>query len=192
MGERTGRERPRYTGSFLRSHNELGFHLLSYIRAGDVGYAFAFLFVFERTVRGEPLLAAGEEFVEASLLHRSREVRVAAKGDEPANRLALLNGDLAFARVEFEHRMPRVACRVPVGFDDGRHRPPRSRRHVGHFRHQQDFIWIGLQIQERADLHLVTDLFVDVVADDVRDGLPLLPEPRVLLRERSAFGFFGG
>jgi hypothetical protein len=36
------------------------------------------------------------------------------------------------------------------------------------------------------------DLAVDVVGDDVRDLLALLPEPRVALRQRLAIGFLIG
>ena len=51
---------------------------------------------------------------------------------------------------------------------------------------QKQFVGISPQEKIRADLYLVGDLLINVIADHMRQFLTLLPEPGILLGQRIA------
>src|SRR5687768_11420924 len=80
-----GRTDPR--SAALSHHHKFRLHRLLHVRPGDIHGSL----VLDLAVRGEPLLAAREEIVEGVRRHLAGEVGVTADGDQPAQRLALLD-----------------------------------------------------------------------------------------------------
>src|SRR5947207_1558666 len=160
----------------LLHYDKLGFNLLSDVGACDV-YG---TFVLDLAVGGEPLLAAGEEGVELSRRHLAGKVCVPPDGDQSAKGLAAGNSDALLGRVEFDHGVPGVAGGVPVGVDEGGDVLPRVCE-VWHVGHQQELVGVCFEEEVAADLHVVAELLVDVVCDDVRQLLAFFPEPGELL-----------
>ena len=161
-------------------------HGLFRVGAGDVDGSF----VPAAGVGGEPLLAAGEEVVEFGLAHLLGEIGVAAEGHDAAEGVAFFDGDFLLRGIELDDGVPGIAGRIPVGVDEGGE-GAEGALEVGDVGHEEQLVGVGLQEDKAADFHLVFDLLIDVVGDEVGKFLLFFPEPGELLAERAAFGFFG-